>query len=235
LQQAAAHGADDELTAYLRAAVGSAPMPPRPPRAYVQQLFDAYADDFDDHLTAGLGYEAPARLVALLQAHGALKADTQALDLGCGTGAFAPLLQGKIAALDGIDLSPRMCEAAARRGGYRQLGCADLAEHLAATQRRYGLVLAADVFIYVGVLDAVFAGLQRVLLPGGVLACSIEWLPDDAASPQLRSSARYAHSIADLCGLGERCGLHLRCAERGVLRTEQGLPIDGAYVLMAAG
>ena len=48
---------------------------------------------------------------------------------------------------------------------YDRLLLADLVEHLQHTPERHDLVVAADVFIYVGELDAVFGGVVRVLRP----------------------------------------------------------------------
>ena len=46
-----------------------------------------------------------------------------------------------------------MVERAAARGVYDSVAHADVAQYLADTQQRYDLVLAADVFIYVGALE----------------------------------------------------------------------------------
>ena len=98
LRQALALGADDPLVHFQLAglrepAPGEAPdsgrsPPDAPPPAYVEQLFDSYAEDFDAHLVQRLGYCAPAILVEGL-AQRTVRRFTHALDLGCGTGLCA--------------------------------------------------------------------------------------------------------------------------------------------------
>ena len=166
-KQALAHGGDPELHGYLLASVGAAAMPSRAPDRYVQALFDGYADDFDQHLVGVLGYQAHA----LLTRHLALLARgpfESALDLGCGTGLCGPLVKPHVRHLTGVDLSAAMLARAGTLGVYSELVQGDLVAHLKATQRRYDLVLAADVFIYVGELDDVFSAVRDATQPGAV-------------------------------------------------------------------
>ena len=158
-----------------------------------------------------LGYEAHRRLVAPLTGLQA-QAFASALDLGCGTGLCGPLLRPIVQRLQGVDLSQPMLDRAAARGVYDALVCADLVEHLQQTPQRHDLVVAADVFIYVGDLDPVFAGVQRVLQPGGVFCFTVESASDEQ-TVQLHAQLRYAHSLSYLQALARRHGLR-------VLRTE---------------
>ena len=180
-EQAIAHGGDPELHGYLLASVGGAAMPPHAPKRYVQALFDGYADDFDQHLVGVLGYDAHrvlTRHLALL-ARGPFDS---ALDLGCGTGLCGPLVKPHVRHLTGVDLSAAMLAKAGTLGVYSELVQGDLVSHLRATQRRYDLVLAADVFIYVGELDGVFSAVSDATLPGAVFCFSAE-VPPTAAAP----------------------------------------------------
>ncbi|MFT5934867.1 MAG: putative TPR repeat methyltransferase, partial [Hydrogenophaga sp.] len=65
-------------------------MPPHPPRAYVESLFDDYAPDFQHHLLQNLKYQAHSTLLAPLLAEG--RRWSLALDLGCGRGLCGRLL-----------------------------------------------------------------------------------------------------------------------------------------------
>jgi tetratricopeptide (TPR) repeat protein len=65
------------------------------------------------------------------------------------------------AALTGVDLSPRMLEKAGALGAYDGLQQADVTEFLRASREQFDLVVAADVFIYAGVLDDLFALLAQ--------------------------------------------------------------------------
>ncbi len=198
--------------------------PPAPPEAYVRGLFDGYAADFDRHLVEVLQYRAPQLLAQGLQG----RRYAAALDLGCGTGLCGPLLRPLVDRLDGLDLAPAMVEAARATGAYDEVLQGDVAGHLAATQRRYDLLVAADVFIYVGALDGVFAGAARVLRPGGTLCFSLE----DSTAPQgweLRPSLRYAHGEAYIRSLADQHGFNLRALSRHPLRIDRGQPLPGLY------
>lgn len=235
-EQALAAGDQPELDRWHLALLrGEAP--PQPPRAYVERLFDDYAAGFDRHLVDTLGYRAPEHLLQLLVAHG--RRDLAAvLDLGCGTGLCGPLLKPLLRSPDGrltgLDLSANMLQQAARRGVYDELLQADLVQHLQTTAQRHDLVVAADVFIYLGDLSAVLAGVRRVLQPGGLLAFSVE--PADAPGQawQLRDTQRYAHGTQALQAQAAAHGLHTRVLEHGVLRQDQGGDLHGVFVLMAA-
>jgi predicted TPR repeat methyltransferase len=88
----------------------------------------------------------------------------------------------------------------------------------------------ADVFIYVGALEPVFAGVRRVLSPGGLLAFSVE-TPDaaDGGGLVLRPSLRYAHGEAYVRNLAARHGLRVLSAQAGPLREDQQRPVAGQY------
>ncbi len=236
-RQALVHGADPAVTRYLLASVTGEAAPAQSPPPYVRFLFDSYADDFDEHLLQVLHYDAPRRLVEGLAAQGFSRFDA-ALDLGCGTGLCGEALCGghgvQVRRLDGVDLAPQMLARARARGVYGELFEAELGEHLQATSARYPLVLAADVFIYVGDLDAVFAGVQRVLLPGGVFAFSAE-AADDAHDFRLLPSSRYAHSRRYLEALAARHGFTVRGVGTQPLREDQRRPVAGLYFTLQRG
>ncbi|MCW5639862.1 MAG: methyltransferase domain-containing protein, partial [Rubrivivax sp.] len=227
-------GGDAGLNRFLLAGVGGAgAAPQRAPDAYVRGLFDGYAGDFDQHLLQVLHYRAHEHVAALLRRTG--RRFDAVLDLGCGTGLLAPLLVPLLAAaggrIDGVDLSPPMIEHARARGLYAQLEAADLVAYLQATPQRWDAVAAADVFIYVGALDAVFAGVARVLAPGGWFAFSVE-PADDAHAVVLQPSLRYAHGEPALRALAARHGFEVRAVETGAIREEQRRPIEGLYWLL---
>jgi predicted TPR repeat methyltransferase len=229
-RQALAHGGDAELNTYFLASVEGGTLPETAPRGYVQGLFDSYAADFDDHL-ANLGYRTPQWLAALLPPD---RRFASALDLGCGTGLMAPLLQPLCTAIDGVDLSSQMLAKAQAAGLYRRLHHGDVAEYLSTTDERYDLIVAADVFVYVGALDAVFAGAARVLQPGGCFFFSVEEA-DAGERLQLRASSRYAHAEDALRTLATAHGLVTQHIERQTLRHDQRRPIGGLLVRMVRG
>jgi predicted TPR repeat methyltransferase len=124
-----------------------------------------------------------------------------------------------------------MLQLARRRGLYTALDAADLSAHLQRTPLRYDAVAAADVFIYVGALEPVFAGVARVLAPQGLFAFSVE-RADEADDWVLRPSLRYAHGERGLRTLAGRHGFDVLAVEPGTIREDQRRPIDGLYLLL---
>ena len=168
-REALAHGADPSLVQFALGALGDA-RAAAAPRHYVEQLFDSYAVGFDEHLVGTLQYRGPQVLADGL----GRERYASALDLGCGTGLAAPSLRPRCTRLEGVDLSAVMVERARARQLYDELRQADVVEALTAAPGAHDLLFAADVFIYVGALDAVFAAAARALRPGGELCFSVE-------------------------------------------------------------
>lgn len=233
LQRAAALDPADALSPWLLAGLNGArdaATPPLPPPGYVEALFDGYAADFEQHLET-LEYRAPELLLPGLVG----RRYATALDLGCGTGLVGRLVRPLVDRLEGLDVSSAMVERARATGAYDALHTAELVDHLRQRPAAsLALVLAADVFIYVGDLDPVFAAVRHALAPGGVFAFSVESAPAGSAVALL-PTARYAHGSAYLDALAARHGLvHARPPEAATLRLEQRLPVPGQLWWLAA-
>jgi len=227
------HGGDAQSGLYALAAMGLEAPPPVAPPEYIVSLFDGYADRFDSHLVGRLGYQAHERLCeAVLAAQPAAPADI--LDLGCGTGLCAPLLQPIARSMAGVDLSPRMLEAAGRRGIYTRLAQQDVTAFLqASAPQAWDIVVSTDVFIYIGGLEEVFAGTRRALRPGGLFGFSIE-TGEDGQDFVLRPTRRYAQSLPYIRRLAEQHGFTLLHMEPCTLRKEHGQDMAGHTVLLRA-
>jgi predicted TPR repeat methyltransferase len=221
---------DGGLNAYYLAALHRGAAPATAPRAYVQRLFDDYAADFDQHLVDQLGYCAPEVLQRLLVGLGRDPFE-HVLDLGCGTGLCGPQLRAMANQLTGVDLSAAMLAVAAQRGIYDRLVQAELAGHLADTTDRVDLVVAADVFIYIGDLTPVFNGVRRVLNHGGVFAFSVERASDDAAFV-LQPSLRFAHGERSVRELAAEHGFQVLRVEQAALRVDETHAVQGQYWLL---
>jgi len=133
LQRALGLGVDAQRTQHTRfvlATVGADAMPEQAPAAYVKELFDGYAEGFDQALVQELDYQTPQLLAELLpdQPDAALAV----LDLGCGTGLCGAFLRPRAARLVGLDLSEKMLAKAGERGLYDALHSAELTAWLAA-------------------------------------------------------------------------------------------------------
>ncbi|HVW68473.1 MAG TPA: tetratricopeptide repeat protein, partial [Steroidobacteraceae bacterium] len=177
LQRVLEEEPDAVMARHLLAAL-SGSNPEHPVDGYVRQVFDASAATFDRELVAKLGYAIPREMVEALRAVESTEDNPwDVLDLGCGTGLVGMAIAPYSRRLVGVDLAPNMIERAGARHLYTDLYCAELMTALAQEGARevfYDIVTAADVFIYVGKLDAVIPAVRRVLRPGGLFALSAE-------------------------------------------------------------
>jgi len=228
-ERALALGADEALHRFYLASVRGGAVPPPPPRAYVEALFDQYAGDFETHLVQDLRYQAHETLLRPLVQQG--RRFPLVLDLGCGTGLCGRLIRAQAQAVDGVDLSNAMVEHARATGVYRRVVHGDLLAFLQGSDEPADLVLAADVFIYVGALDAVFAAVRRRLRAGGCFAFSVEREPG-AEDVRLLPSLRYAHAPAYLERLAAAHGFRVQREWEAPLRQDQSEPVPGLYVYL---
>ena len=226
-EEALAHGADQTLHEFYLASVRDLHAePPAAPRDYVEALFDQYADAFDTHLVKQLNYQAHDILLAPLRSEG--RHFSLVLDLGCGTGLCGQLINAQADAVDGVDLSAAMVQRAQASGVYRQVAHGDLVSFLQASDLPADLILAADVFIYVGALDQVFAAVRRRLRAGGQFAFSLE-LNQNGKALELMPSLRYSHSADYIHRLAQANGLRVVRQIEGPLREDQRRPVPGLY------
>ena len=228
-EQALAHGGDETLHRFYLSSVQGGAAPAHPPALYVEALFDEYADDFQTHLVEQLNYQAHTTLLAPLRASGTRF--ERVLDLGCGTGLCGRLIQAQAGAVDGVDLSSAMVSQAQASGAYRRVVHGDLLAFLRESTEPVDLVMAADVFIYVGALDAVFEAVRSRLQPGACFAFSVE-LATDGSELKLLPSLRYAHSPAYIDRLATLNGFRVRQSWQAPLREDQQKPVMGLYVLL---
>ncbi len=208
----------------------------RAPAGYVTNLFDSVALQFERHLVRNLEYQVPEALAKLVRPEldAARSAATRAcvVDLGCGTGLVGMALASAGAEILGVDLSPRMLEIAARSGAYATLEQGELVEVLARIPAgSVRVVLAADVFIYIGELAAVFAAVARVLAPQGLFALSVEGL--ESGTYRLQPTGRYAQSPGYLRTLAAQSGLEERSIEGTLIRREGRGHAEGWLALFA--
>lgn len=211
------------------------------PAAYVSNLFDRYAERFDAHLQGELAYDAPRGLAALIRQHLTQPASWRVLDLGCGTGLIGEQLHPQCSALVGIDLSAGMLAKAEARGGYTRLIQGDLLPTMQAEpSATFDVIVAADVFVYVGKIDAVVAQARRLLAPGGLLAFTVESMEAALPSPtdddlarghRLERSGRYTHAEAHLHALAAQHGLRVLTHQATTIRQDKGRSLAGLLVI----
>lgn len=230
LASAAAMGEDGAaLRARLDAMRGQA----RSDAGYVRHLFDQFSSDYDTRMRGSLAYRAPeilAELMAMVSGGKPKKVPT--LDLGCGTGLAAPAIAPFATELTGIDLSPQMIAQASVGGLYGDLIVGDIETWLAETPKRFGRVIAADVLVYLGDLARVFAGVKRVLKPGGLFLFTVEC--SETLDFMLQETKRWAHSEAYLQAQAAAHGFDVRGLIACTPRVNKGVPIPGLAGALAA-
>jgi predicted TPR repeat methyltransferase len=223
---------DSQVVAYHHAALAGRDAPAACPREYLVELFDGYADRFDEHLVETLHYRGPELLRDALSEIAALT-NLVVIDLGCGTGLCGALLRPTAARLIGVDLSPRMIEKARQRGAYDELLCEDVVEALRRRPASADVVTAADVLIYIGDVAPLFAAAAAALRPGGLFAFTTEVIDDAAGDWLLRPSRRYAHSEGYIRRLASAGGWRVLTATRTILRGGEAGDVDGMVFVLA--
>ena len=223
--------ASPEARHHLAACSGDA-VPERAADAYVEKVFDGFADSFDAKL-AHLHYRAPeliGQTVATL--FGEPRRALAVLDAGCGTGLCGPLLAPYARHLQGVDLSERMLTRARPRQVYDALTKAELTAFIeAAAAASYDLIVSADTLCYFGDLQAVARAAAKALRPGGWLVFTVEALADAGeAGFHLNPHGRYSHRESYLREVLASAGLVVGELQRAHLRLEGGKPVEGWVV-----
>ena len=204
------------------------------PRAYVARLFDDYAPRFNAHLTGDLFYHGPAVLYDAVRRLAPGRRFRRALDLGCGTGLAGAAFRALVDDLSGVDLSPAMIEEARQAGVYDALAVGDAVDFLAATPAAGAdLILAADVFVYLGELAPALNAARCALAPDGLLAFTLESEPGSTFG--LGETLRFRHSHAYLSRALDEAGLTVLTLELASSRREAGVEVPGLAVLVGHG
>jgi predicted TPR repeat methyltransferase len=193
--------------------------------AYVARLFDDYAWRFDKHLIKNLGYRAPTLIADALRAIAPDRRFASALDLGCGTGLMGEALQGCIDHLTGVDLSAAMVAKARDRNVYDELLISDLVAPMRERPSGFDLIVAADVFVYIGDLAPLFAAVVAALASDGLFALSVETFEGDGF--KLEPTMRFAHSRAYVQATAGQAGMRPLFIRSASTRRESGADAPG--------
>ena len=214
------------------ARLGAAPVPNTAPPAYVEALFDSYAERFERSLVEKLGYRGPDILAEDLAAVRAPLAFEAALDLGCGTGLMGERLRPFVGRLDGVDLSTSMLAKAAAKRVYDSLTAGDILDARLEWAGAYDLATAADVLIYVGDLRPLFDSVARRLRTGGLFAFTVE--THEGKEPfMLQPSLRFAHAPEPLRETLAASGFAVARERPIVIRKDRGQSLPGLSVIAA--
>lgn len=223
---------DNQSVRYLLAALDKSAPPPAAPPDYVRSLFDDYAEKFESQLTQQLEYRTPERLFALVRDFIDKPARSlDIMDLGCGTGLCGVLFKEYARRLVGVDLSPAMVEKARGRGIYDELLVEEVVAALGRMPGQFDLILAGDVFVYIGDLKPVFLAARSALRPGGLFAFSVE-----AGAPgtdyAVHRAARYTHSAEYVRAVSARTPFEELALSTAELRKQEGVPVAGHLIVL---
>ena len=203
------------------------------PPSYVQDLFDSYSFRYEDSLVGRLHYGLPKQLLRIISASSGKKTFGKALDIGCGTGLVGEHLRNRAAVLHGVDISPNMIEIARKKGYYDTLLTGDVHAVLSDLDHEsYDLIVAADVFPYIGDIRAVLCASHRVGSEHCQFYYSVEDLDQQTVGMVLQQNGRFAHSEQYISQAAETSGWHIFDVQKINLRTEKDHWVRGAVYAM---
>jgi predicted TPR repeat methyltransferase len=200
------------------------------PKDYVSSLFDNYADRFDHHLQQVLAYKVPDMVAQAVKAQNK-STDLKLLDLGCGTGLVAEALKDITSLRVGVDLSPKMIVKARARDLYDTLYVNDIVDCMLTCGQVFDLVVAADVFVYVGDLQPSLHAARAVLSNDGLLVFSVE-KEESTSAYALKTTGRYTHSPHYIQKLAAEEGYSIVLQKDITPRVEHQNPVAGLFYIL---
>jgi predicted TPR repeat methyltransferase len=220
----------DPVAGFVAAALGGQRLATAPPE-FVRECFDSYGDELDAALVGRLGYCAPGLLGALAERHAPDRRYARALDLGCGTGLMGRALRARVDHLSGVDLAPRMIDAARARGIYDALHVDEMVAFLDAASASWDLIAAADALPYLGDLRPLLAQLGRHCAASGRILLSTEH--HDGQGWLLAPSCRFRHGRSHVEAAARAGGLAILATAVETIRHDRGEPVAGGLYLLA--
>ena len=200
------------------------------PRAYVENLFDKFAINFEESLVEKLEYRIPKKIAEIIIPKNQDISLGSILDLGCGTGLIGNELKDNCSKIDGIDLSKSMLQKAKTKNIYNNLKHTDIIEFLSTKNLEYDYFIAADVFVYIGDLSEIFKLIKFRNKFKGKFIFSTQHI--DEGEFILEKSGKYSHSKKYIEKLCKQYSYNIFHFEKTDLRKESGkFVIGGLYFL----
>ena len=234
----------------------------RKPKEFVAELFDSFADSFDEKLS-NLEYRVPEIIGNMVK-----KLNTNyaaVLDAGSGTGLVGRFVKPSYTnLLVGVDASKKMLDVARKctlmsgcgsglneesdtnpKPLYDDLLEMDLEDMTfentlqdnSKTISGFDLIIAADVLVYFGSLQTILKVFSTVSTPGAHLVFSCERASQEEAPLgwRLLSSGRFAHTKQHVTDAATKVGYSLRFYEEIVPRMERGEEVQGHLFTFSLG
>jgi len=95
----------------------------------------------------------------------------------------------------------------------------------------FDIVLAADVFVYIGDLSLIFSMLKTSIRHNGIFAFTVED-QNDNAEYILQTTGRYAHSVNYITQLCQQFGFTIKANDAITPRWQAGTPIAGRLFVL---
>ncbi len=204
--------------------------PDNAPLEYIESVFDGYAGNFEENLLTELHYRTPTELWRFYREVFPENRECQCLDLGCGTGLAGLAFTSSCKELTGIDISDKILKEAEQKSLYKQLIKDDILSFLDTTEESFNLLIAADVFTYMGNLEPLFKACNKRCEADGVLCFSVEESKGDSFT--LKETGRFGHPLSYIEKLCEKTDWKLISAERSNLRQEKNEWISGFLIIL---
>jgi len=220
----------DNLTALHLLSALTGETTERPPDEYIADLFDDFAETFDDHLVNKLKYRTPQIIYDSVVSRIDVKDAYTMLDLGCGTGLCGKRLVDHASYLAGVDLSSKMIDKANELNVYHDLRVDDIENYLDSSNKVFDVIISADVFVYVGALEPVFMKCKKTLSEKGLFVFSVE--EHKGEGYKLLDTGRYAHSVEYIREIAAAAGFRELDLKSLVLREQNSKPINGCIFIL---
>ena len=200
------------------------------PRGYVENLFDNYAQNFENSLINKFEYNIPKEIKEIILRNDPEQRLGSVLDLGCGTGLIGDEINKYCSNLEGIDVSKDMLKQAEKKKIYNKLKQIDIIEYLSNEDLNFDYFISADVFIYVGELTEIFKLIKSRNKSNGKFVFSTEHNEKEGFT--LEKSGRYSHSKKYIEKLCKKFDYKLSYFNKTNLRKSQNkFIIGGIYIL----
>lgn len=197
-----------------------------PPEKYVQEVFDNYSGYYETSLLEELEYGVPEKMKSIVTAGVNWKKSFQyGLDLGCGTGLCGAAFFEMPTRLDGLDLAPKMIEIARSKNIYEALHISGINEFLSSEVGPFDLVLASDVFAYLGELQDTLHSVYARTTEDVLFCFSTETI--SGSGYKLRSTGRFGHSTDYIEKTASDTGWKVLETHRTSLRKEKEAWVEG--------
>ncbi len=227
------HDPENPIAKHMRATTQSELTPARASADYIQEVFDQFAETFEQQLQE-LSYQGPGLIEKAMQKYvTGPEPQFEILDAGCGTGLCGTVLKNHARRLVGVDLSSNMLDVARATGLYDELVKMDLVEFLASNRDKFDIISSADTFGYFGDLEPVLKGVRRSLKIHGAMIATFETGDgnNESAGFRLMRTGRYQHSLSYLKTVFADTGYLIQELFSDVLRMENDQPVQCVVVL----